>query len=250
MTRLLTLLACLPVLLGVVFIQVSGPPPWTYTESWTSDPFSTDWTIEKTGGAWISAGSGTLSDDGVVTTQVEFTHDDEAFPTADGAAITQVVAGTASSDWNGLIIRCDETATWSTDGHLALRMNGVGRVTIWEQTGSTTDSIPCSACVDVGNITETGAYVGWQWAGAGRGLVVRVWDFDTTPPSNLYDWTTWGTCMSGISDTGSAPGCTEDVVVGTAYSTSGYADGTCIGIVHHDSGANGDDGVQEIWASE
>ena len=162
-----------------------------------------------------------------------------------GSAVLVGVGNTILNSQVSLLLRAD-CIDFATSKHIQIGTRGgaAGGVIYRELTDTTVDHNVCFGCNNVLDV-EAGDYLGYQWAGDGRNLVIRYWNLgDTFDPAASQDWRGWGTCAAGLYDQGAPPGCDLDVQV---TMTAGYSSGSCFGISHWRNPNIADDGVDAVY---
>jgi hypothetical protein len=220
-----------------------------------TDGLGVDWTVRPYTSSpitwqWLNTGAiGGFHTDSGQAGHGYITYDTFEFSSSDGSAVIRMEGPTnGSSDYNGIVVRAD-CSDWDNSTHLNLMFRGTAMVYVWELTGPVGLAAPCNGCTDAGTALADGDYAGIAWIGDGTNLIVRFWNFQSTPPANLYDWTTWGTCAVSAYDTATAPGCTIQDYNVSAFSTS-HDSGGCFGIYHRDTGSAGNAGISELYLQE
>ena len=190
--------------------------PWPFVTDFWVNPFADGrcWTKQTANITWTGPDADSnpyISSDGAATALQIATLDD---PDADGYGQHCVIQwgsnGGSVFDRMGCVFRANN-ASFSTSKHIVAWVFGGngGEANVGEFTGAAGDHVWDDFC-DVGAVLAS-EYAGFAIEGSGTSREISFWDFDSSPPSNLTDPDTWGTCDCGLYDDTSGPGCSTDV---------------------------------------
>lgn len=225
-----------------------GPGFITGLEIFTNDPDQANDMVEKHGTV------NRLTDNFKATFHYVYFNEGPLKSSADGAFLIRTAGNVSTQDNNGVIIRQQAGKSILDVDHeyIIFRWRGDGIFSVREMLGEATNRTFCNPCTDVGAAIGANDYLGIQWYGTGEGFIVKVWNFQDTPPADFFDATTWGTDCDGFIwwDTpAAASGCDSDWEVMLLAEDPAWGSGDDWGLFHHDGAAGNVAGFRGVWTT-